>query len=207
MKTCARCGEEKPLSEFHKNKKAKDGLQSFCKECRNKAERESYRKKEKRDRSEYLKEYYEKNKEKIKARQRANWPERYAREKEQVLERSKAWVKDNRERVNERNRRWRKNNPSSVKLSKSKRRALKKDTQVEKITPELLAEHWAERNIDQDRCFYCEEGTYEHLDHYIPLSKGGGHTKENLVPSCASCNLKKHDKMPEDFIKEQKEIK
>ncbi len=33
MKTCVRCKEIKPLGEFCGNKKAKDGLQSQCKEC------------------------------------------------------------------------------------------------------------------------------------------------------------------------------
>lgn len=33
MKKCTKCGVEKPLSEFHKNKKSKDGLSSYCKSC------------------------------------------------------------------------------------------------------------------------------------------------------------------------------
>lgn len=32
-KTCTKCGRELPLSEFYKNKKMKDGLQYWCKEC------------------------------------------------------------------------------------------------------------------------------------------------------------------------------
>lgn len=32
-KICKKCGKEKPLSEYNVNKKAKDGLQSYCKEC------------------------------------------------------------------------------------------------------------------------------------------------------------------------------
>lgn len=34
-----------------------------------------------------------------------------------------------------------------------------------------------------------------HLDHIIPLSKGGKHAYENVAVSCPSCNLKKHDKI------------
>lgn len=33
MKICSKCGVEKPKTEFHKNKKSKDGLASWCKEC------------------------------------------------------------------------------------------------------------------------------------------------------------------------------
>lgn len=34
MKRCAGCGQLKPLSEFHKNKTRRDGLQVYCKPCR-----------------------------------------------------------------------------------------------------------------------------------------------------------------------------
>ena len=34
-KKCGDCRVEKPLTDFHKMKKAKDGLQSYCKECMN----------------------------------------------------------------------------------------------------------------------------------------------------------------------------
>ena len=34
MKTCAICGEDKPLSEFYKRKGSKDGHENLCKVCR-----------------------------------------------------------------------------------------------------------------------------------------------------------------------------
>lgn len=34
MKQCRKCGEEKDLSEFFKDRSRKDGLQSWCKACR-----------------------------------------------------------------------------------------------------------------------------------------------------------------------------
>ena len=36
MKKCCKCKEKKPLTEFHKMKRAKDGLQFKCKSCRRK---------------------------------------------------------------------------------------------------------------------------------------------------------------------------
>lgn len=40
MKTCTKCGEQKPLSEYHNSKKNKDKLNYWCKPCTkiNKAE-------------------------------------------------------------------------------------------------------------------------------------------------------------------------
>lgn len=34
-KTCAHCGQEKPVTEFYKDSHTKDGLQSWCKKCSN----------------------------------------------------------------------------------------------------------------------------------------------------------------------------
>ena len=41
-KVCPKCGRELPLSEFNINKRNKDGLQTYCKECR-KVYRENHR--------------------------------------------------------------------------------------------------------------------------------------------------------------------
>lgn len=46
MKTCTRCSEVKPRSEFYKRSSAKDGLQSVCKDCSRDASRDSYRSKQ-----------------------------------------------------------------------------------------------------------------------------------------------------------------
>lgn len=51
-----------------------------------------------------------------------------------------------------------------------------------------------------NRCIYCrrrpEEGQRISIDHFIPLSRGGGHTLDNLVPACIRCNTSKNDSMP-----------
>jgi len=39
-----------------------------------------------------------------------------------------------------------------------------------------------------------------HIDHVMPYSKGGTHHIDNLVPSCTTCNLQKHDKTDDEFI-------
>jgi HNH endonuclease len=47
------------------------------------------------------------------------------------------------------------------------------------------------------KCAYCQTGPYEVMEHYIPIAKGGGTTKENCVPACFKCNQDKLDKHPE----------
>lgn len=42
MKTCSRCNETKPLEEFVKDNRRKDGHATICKECRRKKDRERY---------------------------------------------------------------------------------------------------------------------------------------------------------------------
>lgn len=57
----------------------------------------------------------------------------------------------------------------------------------------LTAKEWREiREEFNGGCAYCRR-TDRRLtrDHFIPITKGGGHTKSNVVPSCSSCNSRK----------------
>lgn len=47
---------------------------------------------------------------------------------------------------------------------------------------------------DGFRCAYCS-GRAETIDHVVPRSRGGAHTWENCVASCAKCNHRKADKL------------
>ena len=52
---------------------------------------------------------------------------------------------------------------------------------------------------DNWRCVYCgETGGRLTLDHVVPRSKGGGSEWENVVTSCAPCNLRKGDRLLEE---------
>ena len=55
-KKCSRCGRELPISEFSKCNKTKDGLQGWCRECRNKYN-QTYRQTNKQYLNQYHKEY------------------------------------------------------------------------------------------------------------------------------------------------------
>ncbi len=60
----------------------------------------------------------------------------------------------------------------------------------------LTAEEWEEiKNQFGYKCVYCGGMAKLTQDHLIPVSKGGGLTKDNIVPACLSCNSKKRDKI------------
>ena len=46
-KKCVHCGQEKPVTEFYKDKHTKDGLQSWCKQCSNSRGKKAIERKEK----------------------------------------------------------------------------------------------------------------------------------------------------------------
>lgn len=51
------------------------------------------------------------------------------------------------------------------------------------------------------RCWWCDKiikGKY-HVDHRVPLSKGGTNDPRNIVIAHIKCNLRKNDRMPWDY--------
>lgn len=50
---------------------------------------------------------------------------------------------------------------------------------------------------DNNTCQYCG-GRAESIDHVIPRSRGGGHTWENVVAACRSCNTRKMNRLPSE---------
>ena len=59
----------------------------------------------------------------------------------------------------------------------------------------------AQRTRQHGKCYWCGEnvGRHYHVDHVIPISKGGSNGPENIVIACAPCNLGKGAKMPWEF--------
>lgn len=51
---------------------------------------------------------------------------------------------------------------------------------------------------DRYRCAYCG-GRADTIDHVVPRSKGGAHSWQNCVASCAKCNHRKADRMLADL--------
>jgi 5-methylcytosine-specific restriction endonuclease McrA len=56
----------------------------------------------------------------------------------------------------------------------------------------------------QGECVYCSVGLSSgyHIDHIIPIAKGGTNYPDNIQLLCPKCNLKKNAKMPDVFLAE-----
>ena len=194
-KVCKGCNEEKELTEFYKQKGGKYGRMGRCIECK----------------VVYSKKYYQENKEKVRAATKKYHQENL----EELKEKGKKYYQEHREKMSARNRKWRQDNPEKAKahykkyreenpekrmLQKHRRRVRKLENGIEHFTAKQLKEHWIQKGIDPESCYYCDEGKFEHLDHYVALAIGGPHFMSKLRPACECCNLSKYDKDPEEWM-------
>jgi 5-methylcytosine-specific restriction endonuclease McrA len=119
-------------------------------------------------------------------------------------ESDRKYYKAHTEKEFKRVRKWQKEHPENCRLSQHRRRARlngKGDYTIDEL--------YGQFEQQEGFCFYCGELLYSsfdnviHVDHKIPVSRGGSNTIENIVISCASCNLKKGTKTPEEFLQSQ----
>lgn len=182
MKHCKKCDTVKPVTEFHKDRYKKDGLHAYCRECC-KASAARYRAANPEQVRAYTARYRAENPEKVKAKN--------ARYRAENLD-------ECRTRVRESHRKKREAEPLYRGLGSGAYRARKAGNPVEDFDGDDLRAYWKSQGIDPDSCVYCA-GPREHLDHKHPISKGGAHSVENVVPSCARCNISKQDKTAIEF--------
>lgn len=76
----------------------------------------------------------------------------------------------------------------------ARRRARLRDATIEPVSRSAIIER------DNRTCHLCGKtnlpDTQIHLDHVIPLSRGGPHTEDNLRVACAPCNIRKGARLP-----------
>jgi 5-methylcytosine-specific restriction endonuclease McrA len=77
---------------------------------------------------------------------------------------------------------------------------------------ELRKSRWWQQKTASGLCHYCgRKFTYKQLtmDHLVPLARGGRSTRDNLVPSCKKCNVKKKVMLPlewEEYVEKIKKL-
>lgn len=146
--------------------------------------------------------------------------ERYYKNKDKIIEKSRKYSKENREKINETRRKyneknserikerrriyneghkevkrlWQQNNKDKVNIQKQARRASKKE-----LPNTLNEKQWNMiKEKFNNKCCYCGEETPLEQEHFIPISKGGEYTVNNIIPACKRCNCSKNNS---DFVK------
>lgn len=220
-KTCNKCNTEKQLIEFGNLKNGKFGKRAECKSCRsieynknkenilsknkvyrdkNKEEISERRKASRTERKEELsvkkREYYQKNKTRMLEVNRLS----RLKNKEKIAEYDKLRYKRDKEKIQTRQKSWDKTEKGIIckKRNKANRRLREGDKISSKDTQLFLKQ-------SNNKCYWCDtvintkNSKSYHLDHYIPLAKGGENSIQNIVLSCPSCNLSKGAKDPIEF--------
>lgn len=188
-KRCGHCKRHKPIADFYRVKAKGGALHCWCKQCV--CERTNARKAEKK--SQILAEakaYREANPDRIREAKKKC----YAAKIDVYREKSRQNRLKDPAKMRERARQWKLNNRERVYDAIHRRRARKLGNgPVDRIDRVIV------HSRDHGRCWLCREPVKQtdmHLDHVVPLSKGGTHTYDNVRTSCAACNLRKGARMP-----------
>jgi len=143
----------------------------------------------------------------------------YYKNHEKNKTKNREWVKNNPEKIKASRARWRQNHSEQIKEAiknarKAKpekyrliennkarrRRALKQSTKVDFYTDQQVLDlygincHICHLPIDLSAPRSCKKKGWEnglHIDHVIPISKGGSDTIENVRPAHGICNIRK----------------
>lgn len=170
MKKCITCGEEKDLFLFQKRKDSKDGYRNECKDCKECCNIRAKKYREYEDRSEYQKQHYLKNKERINKRHKKH----YENNKEMYRERDRRYYKNNKKKICKR-KQYRYHNDISYRMTDICRgrvykalKGLDKSEKTDEIVGgiDLLISH-LESLFTEDMTWE-NYGTYWEVDHIKP---------------------------------------
>lgn len=220
-KRCSSCNQSKPTSEFFRASCCKDGLRGECKTCvasKQRVYNEANAKQiAERKKSVYradgaeierkLKKaaYYSANRERIKAKSRSRNTEKAA----QISARRKFF----RVKLNAQASEWRNANRDSVRrncnawysANKDRLKPGRKAAKAHRRLAGKIQAGFVERLMvmQKGKCACCRtsiKGKPYHLDHIMPIAKGGDNSNANLQLLCPTCNLTKNAKHPIDFM-------
>jgi len=104
-KECTKCGQEKPLSGFHKHKSRRLGVKSQCKVCR-----EQYYQENQDKISAQRKQHYQENRDRLLAQRKQHYQEN----KDKISEQQKQYNKENKDKIAEYKKKYRQNLPSMI---------------------------------------------------------------------------------------------
>ena len=105
----------------------------------------------------------------------------------------------NKEKVNAGNRAWRIKYPERARKSDSIKKARRYNAPGS-FLPQQITELYKKQ---KGNCVICKSTLHKkfHVDHVMPLARGGTNYIENIQLLCAPCNMSKSDKDPIEFMR------
>lgn len=207
-RVCRMCNVWKSKDRFWKENRTKIGLRSWCIDCENQykqdnldwisQQKQDWAKKDRKRNPDKWRAYDKRVRDSMTLEQRQN------RAQHMKIYRKNHYI-ENKEAITSKIEIWRMNNPDKVRAIQSKYKAKRRMLELEgDVTPDFIV---LLRGI-QKNCYYCEKILCDdyHIEHKIPLSRGGKHSMNNIVLSCPQCNLMKHTKMPWEFSKKHPQV-
>lgn len=199
-KRCSKCGVSYPATPeyFHRAKACKGGFASHCKLCI-KAYRRVYNAEKSEMRAEYTRKY---------AKEHPEWKAAYDRQyyrdnNKDIRARTREYKRAHPEYQKEYQEQYRKTEDGKaiLRACRMRRRARKRlatgSFNTEDIKAIKLGQTDKKGNL---RCWWCGKVISKyHIDHRVPLAKGGGNHPNNLCLSCPSCNLSKQTHLPHEW--------
>jgi len=179
LKCCPKCGRQLSVGAFSKDKSTRDGLNAYCRECRAVISRV----------------YHGANHHKIMAQRRE-----YRKNNRGILaEKARQYTEKNYQSYSEYQRKYRTSEAGKAAYASARhaRRARMSNASGSFTAADIEAIRKAQGN----RCYLCGKSLKSgyHVDHFIPLSKGGTNDPGNLRLACPKCNLSKGSKHPSEL--------
>lgn len=179
---------------FYYSADSVDRLGKYCKICKREEQHKDAARKATRNHR-----YESSHREQIKRRHQI-----YAKTHPEIQRTKKRkWRRLNPDKSREEFRRWSKKYPEKIRARRHKREALKRN-----LPSGFSTDDWS-RSLQffHSVCAYCgnppsmfDQYNILQEDHFVPLSKGGPYTTDNILPACQTCNLSKHNFDPCDWL-------
>lgn len=182
---CNVCNEQKTLIYFSKDKRSPSGRSGECTSCKNRMTRE-YKRNNKEKIKKESREYKLKNKDNIKEYSK----KRYLKKKEHITNINKKWYSENKEKVRENRRKYARNNRDKFHIKETIRRSRKIENTHELFDPKIHNVYYHMR-LRLEKCL----GIKYHIDHILPLAKGGYHHHLNLQVIPSDLNSRKNNNL------------
>lgn len=125
---------------------------------------------------------------------------RYQNDPDKARTQNRIWKELNPDRYRELGREWYRNHPESRKAKDHRRRALIVGCEGSHTRQDIEGLYKKQKG----RCVICfvKLNKKYHMDHVVPLSKGGTNWISNIQLTCKACNLRKGAKDPIDYARE-----